>query len=46
MPPNHRDLAARCGRGPLDGRAHAVDGATDDRRIEDPFVLFEGSRAC
>ena len=34
-----------CRPGPLDGRAHAVDEAADDRRIEDPLVLFERSSA-
>jgi hypothetical protein len=34
--------ALGCGRGPLDGRARAIDEATDDRRIERPLVLFEG----
>ena len=28
--------------GPLDGRSHAADEATDDGRIEGPLVLFEG----
>jgi hypothetical protein len=30
------------GGGPVDGRASAVDEVMDDRRIEDPFVIFEG----